>query len=72
MQTKEISALIMQLYAEVFRLHHLIVRYFSSKFTRFLAAFNENAFEDNIWPLRQNYYIPYGLHREKGRVRITS
>jgi hypothetical protein len=52
MQTKEINALTMRLYAEVFRLLHLIMRYFSSKFTRFLAAFNENVFED-----RFGYYI---------------
>jgi hypothetical protein len=45
MQTKDIRALIMKLYAEAFELFDLILRYLSSQVTRFRDAFNENAFE---------------------------
>ncbi|KAH7350608.1 hypothetical protein BKA65DRAFT_498663 [Rhexocercosporidium sp. MPI-PUGE-AT-0058] len=44
MQTKDISALIMQLYTQVFKLLNLILRHFTSKLTRIFNAFNENSF----------------------------
>jgi hypothetical protein len=45
MRTKDISALVMRLYAQVFKFFGLILQYFSSKTTRLLDAFNEKSFE---------------------------
>lgn len=45
MQTKDISALIMQLYTHVFRLLSLILHHFTSRRARFLNAINENSFQ---------------------------
>jgi hypothetical protein len=45
MQTKDIRALIMKLYAKAFELFDLILQYLSSPVTRLRDALNENAFE---------------------------
>ncbi|PVH80536.1 hypothetical protein DL98DRAFT_654697 [Cadophora sp. DSE1049] len=45
MQTKDISALIMQLYTHVFKLLSLILRHFTSRRARFFNAINENSFQ---------------------------